>query len=135
LLHPSPTSAPQSSTFPSNPPPATASIDPPPSATHSNPAASITQPDSPSSTHPRRHFLPFFSVSGAHALLRHVLPRFHRSQQNMNQSMNLQQHSGERPASVHGLADVQVPAVPGNQVRLTSVFLQPINANDFCSSL
>ena len=124
----------QSSTTPINPPPATAGTNPPPSATHSDLPVSTTQPDSPSSMHPRLHILPFLSVSGAHALLRRILPRFHLSQPNTNQSTNLQQHSGERPASVHGLT-VQVLAVPGNQVCLTSIFLQPINANDFCSSL
>jgi len=85
-------------------------VDPPSSTTHTDP---------PSSAPPRRHALEF--VSGARALLAHILPRFLQSQPNTDQSTDSQQHSGQTDISIHPPADVQVAAV---QVCLTPVVLQ-----------
>ena len=85
-------------------------VDPPSSTTHTDP---------PSSAPPHRHALAF--VSGARALLAHILPRFLQSQPNTDQSTNPQQHSGQPVISIHAPAHVQVAAV---QVCLTPVVLQ-----------
>jgi len=84
-----------------------------------NSPSSTTHTDPPSSARPRRHGLAF--VSGARALLAHILPRFLQYQPNTDQSTNPQQHSGQPVISIHAPAQVQVAAVP---VCLTPVVLQ-----------
>jgi len=85
-------------------------VDPPSSTTHTDPLSSAP---------PSRHALAF--VSGARALLAHILPRFLRSQPNTDQSTDPQQHLGQPVISIHALVHVQVAAV---QVCLTLVVLQ-----------
>jgi len=75
--------------------------------------------DPPSSPPPRRHALAL--VSGARALFAHILPRFHQSQPNTNQSTDPQLHPGQPVVSIHAPAQVQVLAV---QVCLPPVVLQ-----------
>jgi len=117
-------SAPQS---PNNSPPATSSTDYPPPTVHSDFSASTTQVDPPS-THRCRHALAFFSVSGARALLRRVLPGVRHSQQNTNLPTDLlEQHMSQPLVSLHGLANTEVPAVTDNQVCFASVFLRSLN--------
>ena len=70
---------PQSSTTPTNLPPATACTIPPPTTADSDPASYTTQADPPPSTNRRRHALASFSASGARALLHRAIPGFRHS--------------------------------------------------------
>jgi len=81
----------------------------PPSTTHTDPPAAP----------PRRHALAL--VSGARALLAHILPRFLQTQPNTDQSTDPQQHSGQPVISIHPPAHVQIAAA---RVCLTLVVLQ-----------
>ena len=96
------TSARQSSTSRTSPPPATAHPDRPSfiahvSTTHADPPATTSHSYPPSSTHrPNR-----YDGSHARALFRHYVPRFCRSQPNTIEPSELQQKSNQHVTSVH----------------------------------
>ena len=83
-------------------------------------------PNPPSSACQRHHVFASFSVSDIRALLAHILPHFLQCQLNTDQFTDPQQHSGQPVTSIQAPANVQVAALPDNQVCLQLFF------DDYC---
>jgi len=121
LLRLFPTSAPQPSMTPTNPPPATPCTIPPPTTADSDPPAT-TPAGPPPSRHRLRNILTSFPLSGARALLHRALPVFRHSRPNTNLFTDLpEQHSSQPLVSIHGPTNVEVPALMDNQVCSASI--------------